>query len=110
MKRPTRELWKGLEEDGDEGMNIFRSIFSGFYNFTEIRVREANPDTTELFSVSGAVWAEVRDARLVQKENVSLVVPAVRVPGSSIGRNINHVNVARPEFHEKPHGARAAGA
>ena len=36
------------------------------------------------------------DLRLIEEENVGLVVPGVRVPNRAVGRSILHVNVARP--------------
>lgn len=57
MERPSRELGKGLKEYGDEGLDVFRSVFGGLYNFAVIRVRETNPDATVLFSTGDTAGA-----------------------------------------------------
>jgi len=59
VERPPRELGEVLKEDGDEGIDILCSVFSGIYNFAVIGVRETDSDPVGLSSISDTVSTEV---------------------------------------------------
>ena len=52
MERSPGVLGECLKEDGDEGLDILRSVFGGLHNLTIIRIRETNSDATGSFNVS----------------------------------------------------------
>ena len=54
MEGSPRELGKCLKEDGNESLDVLRSIFGGLYNFPVIRVRKTDSDPTRIFSASGS--------------------------------------------------------
>ena len=109
MESPPRELGEGLEENSNECLDVLCSFFSGLYNFPVIRVRETNSDATVLLSTgdSDTMGRKPCDVRLVQEENVGFIVPAVRVPGSPVRREVTHIDIAWSKLHEKTHRARA---
>lgn len=50
MEGPPGELSKCLKEDGDECLDVPRSVFGSLYDFPVIRIRETDPDPTVIFS------------------------------------------------------------
>ena len=59
MQRPSFELTKGLEENGDEGVYVLRRIFRRLDNFAIVGIRKANAD------------------RLIDEENIRMLIPGV---------------------------------
>ena len=45
MQRATSELRERLEEDGDEGVDVFGGLFCGLDGLAEVGVGEADADT-----------------------------------------------------------------
>ena len=45
MQRPSFELTKGLEENGDEGVYVLRCIFRRLDNFAIVSIRETNANS-----------------------------------------------------------------
>ena len=54
MEGPPRELGKRLKEDSDERLDVPRSVFGGLYDLPVIRVREADPNPTDILSASSS--------------------------------------------------------
>ena len=59
MQRPSFELTKSLEENGDEGVYVLRRIFRRLDNFAIVGIRKANAD------------------RLIDEENIRMLIPGV---------------------------------
>ena len=93
MQRPSFELPKGLEKNGDEGVYVLRCIFRRLDNFAIVGIRETNADSVGDY----LDWDDgLRDKflRLVQEEYVRYFIPTEGIPERTISRLVGHIDAA----------------
>ena len=93
MQRPSFELTKGLEENGDEGVYVLRRIFRRLDNFAIVGIRETNTDSVGYYLDRDDSLRD-RVLRLVQEEYVRYFIPTEGIPERTISRLVRHIDAA----------------
>ena len=82
MEAAALELTEGLEEDGNECMDVFCSIqrVRNLLSIVGVRITDTNPRQQS----GSADRKKVASLRLIKEEDVCFIVPSIGVPNCAI--------------------------